>query len=70
MATQARGQGPPSKQERNRSFVEAFHPPEPEPDPDLAVDPAQEYQEFVARLLSQKAGHVELIRALHGPDPE
>jgi hypothetical protein len=39
------------------------HPAKPEPDPEFAT--AEE--EFLARLLAPKPGHVELIRSVH-PD--
>jgi hypothetical protein len=48
-----------TKREQNRRIVEAIHPLEPEPEPDLPAE------EFVSRLLSPKAGHAELIRRLH-----
>jgi hypothetical protein len=63
LAAALRGQDMPSKQEANRPLVESIHPPEPEPEPDL------QGEEFVARLLSPKQRHAELIRRLH-PDEE
>jgi hypothetical protein len=54
MAARLRGQDMPTKEEIN--------PPEPESEPD------PENEELVARLLSPKAGHLELIRRLHGTE--
>jgi hypothetical protein len=64
MAAAARGRGLPTKQERNRKFVELQHSPEPEPEGDTDAE------KFVTRLFAPKAGHADLVRLLHPEEPE
>jgi hypothetical protein len=72
-----------AKREEHERIVEAMHPAEPESKPEAEPDaeqeprpseqerqagrPATEAEEFVARLLVPKAGHLEIVRTIH-PD--
>ncbi len=62
MAAQLRGQDVPTKAEVNRELVDSIHPAEPED----AQEPDQDPEELAARLLAPKAGHIQLVREMHG----